>query len=139
MKEFAIFDNDVFVKLQFFSEVPYLEGKPYRKFYEVKRETGEIAFTGIENGYYVIRKANPQNIVEFPFSVSAMQARLALNEMQLLDDVNTLVQQSNNEVQVKWEYASVLYRNDPLIEVLGNELGLSNTDIDDLFILAGSK
>lgn len=71
-------------------------------------------------------------------SVTPRQARLALLSEGLLDEVQTLVDQAGGAAKITWEYATEINRNDPLIESLGQTLGLSETQIDNLFTQAAT-
>lgn len=136
MKEYAIVDDGNFIEFKNFEEVPVLPGKPYRSFYEVLRETGTPAYEGIEDGKWVVR-TEPQPI-QIPQSVSARQARLALLQANLLSTVTASVTSMPEEVQITWEYATEWYRTDPLVISIGSSLGLSNTQMDELFLTAST-
>jgi len=73
-----------------------------------------------------------------PAFVSALQARLALLGVGLLDDVE---QWANNPAtpeaqRVYWQQASHLHRNHSMVAGIGALLGLSAMDVDILFIEA---
>lgn len=67
-----------------------------------------------------------------PSSVTARQARLALLEADLLDDVEILVQNQSRAVQLEWEYATYIERDNALLKLLN----ISEEQIDQLFIRA---
>lgn len=71
-----------------------------------------------------------------PILVTPRQIRLALIQGGIdLAAIDAAV--SNNQVaKVEWEYASYVNRNHPLVEQLGQQLGLSAAQIDALFSLA---
>lgn len=71
-----------------------------------------------------------------PEAVSPYQARVALASANLLSTVDTMVANSNTIVQLAWNYATEVRRDSPFIEAMGSQLGLSNTQIDNLFIEA---
>jgi len=71
-----------------------------------------------------------------PFKVSALQARLALANIGLLDSVQSIISGSPQNIQLAWEYAIEFQRNSPTILALASELGLSEEQLDDLFIAA---
>lgn len=73
-----------------------------------------------------------------PEIVSARQARLALLRAGLLDAVETAVAGMSAEVRLTWEYAVEIRRDDPLLVNLATMLGLTEAQIDDLFLLAAS-
>lgn len=86
---------------------------------------------------------NPPSYVpappEVPASVSPYQARVALLTAGLLDSLNTLMAQRRVDpaAKIAWEYATVWERNSTFIVSLGPALGLTDKQIDDLFIAAG--
>lgn len=71
-----------------------------------------------------------------PAWVYPFQARKALLAHDLLDAANDAVANAGPEVQIAWEYAIEIHRNDPLIEALGAAIGLTSEQIDALFIEA---
>lgn len=78
----------------------------------------------------------PQPII--PTTVSMRQARLALLQSNLLDSVNTAINEGNNADKITWEYATEVNRSDALVQNMAVALNLSETDLDNLFILAAS-
>jgi hypothetical protein len=75
--------------------------------------------------------------VLIPQAVTMRQARLALLNAGLLDDVNTLLA-DDQEALINWEFASHVYRSDKLVGQLQGALGMTDEQIDGLF-LAASK
>lgn len=75
-----------------------------------------------------------------PKEVTMRQARLALLDVGLLDTVTNAIANSADEVlKVEWEYARDIDRTwDSLVE-LATSLGITDEQLDNLFILAGSK
>jgi len=71
-----------------------------------------------------------------PHSVSMRQARLALLGAGLLDSVDAVVAQSPRAVQIEWEFATDVWRDRDLVASLGGALGLTDDQIDALFIAA---
>lgn len=78
----------------------------------------------------------PQPII--PTTVSMRQARLALLQNNLLDAVNTAINEGNEADKITWEYATEANRADVLVQNMAIALNLSETDLDNLFILAAS-
>ena len=70
-----------------------------------------------------------------PTSITMRQARLYLLSLELLDDVELLVSQ-NKAQQIEWEYASEVQRTNQLIPALQESLGLTNAQVDTMFIEA---
>lgn len=75
-----------------------------------------------------------------PQKVSRFQARAALFERGLLDQVNALMQLPETPMIAKlaWQDAQEFERNSNLVAQIGATLGLSSEYIDDLFRLAAS-
>lgn len=69
-------------------------------------------------------------------SSTMRQARLALKQQGLLANVQSNINALPEESQIEWEYGSVVERNSPLVASLGAALGLTETQLDDLFKLA---
>lgn len=74
--------------------------------------------------------------VMVPDRVSPYQARMALENAGLLTTVNSMVSAANTQVQLSWTYSNEIHRESPFIVALGSQLGLTNTQIDQLFIAA---
>lgn len=76
-----------------------------------------------------------------PARVSMRQGRLALLGVGLLDTVEAAIASiadttERRAAQIDWEYATEIRRTSPLIASLGPALGLSEAQIDQLFIAA---
>ena len=65
--------------------------------------------------------------------VTMRQARLALLEAELLDDVDAAVTQAPRAVQIEWEYATTVDRASPLVAAIGAGLSLDDAAIAALF------
>lgn len=74
---------------------------------------------------------------EIPQSVTPRQARLALLQATLLDEVELLLA-NDKAMQIWWEYSLEIERNHTYIEAMATALGLTTTQLDDLFILANT-
>ena len=77
-----------------------------------------------------------------PKSVSMRQARLALLNAGLLDDVEaaiiTMDEAQRAQTQIEWEYAQEVQRDNALVAALGPKLGLDDAAIDSLFSMAAT-
>lgn len=73
-----------------------------------------------------------------PAVVSAAQARLALLNAGLLDAVKAAVEQADEATQIWFEYATEWQRDTAVLNALGDQLGLSSGQIDDLFKAAAA-
>lgn len=75
-----------------------------------------------------------------PQSITPRQARLALLGAGLLSSVDAalagLPDPQKTAAQIEWEYAINVERNSPLVSSLGGALGLTEAQIDELFITA---
>ena len=69
-----------------------------------------------------------------PAVVTVRQAKLALLQAGLLDDVEAAIAASaDRAVQIEWEYATEFLRDWPALLAMQPALGLTDTQIDDLF------
>ena len=73
---------------------------------------------------------------DVPQVVSARQAKLALLAVGLLDDADAAAVAAGRAVEIEWEYATEIRRENALIAALGAGIGLSEVDIDALFVAA---
>jgi hypothetical protein len=77
-----------------------------------------------------------------PQVISMRQARLALLSAGLLSQVDDAVQTMKNAegdtARIEWEYSGAVRRDWPLVTSLAVSLGLTDKQIDDLFILAAT-
>ena len=80
--------------------------------------------------------------VKVPQEVAMRQARLALLNDGILGDVDialaSLPEPDKSEATIEWEYSQTVERNRPFVALLGAALGLNDTQLDDLFILAAT-
>lgn len=88
---------------------------------------------------------DPQaGIVEFvpspivPTRVEMAQARLALLQQGLLDDVEAAMSSMPRDAQIEWEFRSHVVRTSPLVTALATQLQLDEAQLDALFTLAAS-
>lgn len=71
-----------------------------------------------------------------PAAVAMRQARLALDAIGKLDDVDAAIAQAGRTAQIEWEYAHEVRRDAALVIGIGAALGLTEAEIDALFIAA---
>jgi hypothetical protein len=83
-------------------------------------------------------KIKPAPLV-IPYTVTIKQGRLALLEAGYLDVVETAIASGNRADKITWEFSSEINRADPLVANMAIALGLSETDLDNLFLLASTK
>jgi len=74
-----------------------------------------------------------------PVQLSMRQARLALLGSGLLAIVDTAVANSSDEaMKIEWEYSDVAKRDWTSLVAMATSLGMSELDLDNLFILGGT-
>lgn len=71
-----------------------------------------------------------------PEAVTPRQARLALLSAGLLEAVEAAFQHLPPSARIEWDYALQVRRDSPLIAALAPELGLTDEQVDELFIEA---
>lgn len=75
-----------------------------------------------------------------PAAVTMRQARLALLGAGLLDDVdaaiNAMPSPQKEAARIAWEYSQEVQRHNGVVAVLGPALGLTEAQIDTLFLAA---
>lgn len=79
-----------------------------------------------------------------PQSVTMRQARVTLIESGLIDSVEAAIDAIQDAAQRKiaratWDCSSEVQRRQPLVLMLAPAIGLSSSDLDNLFILAATK
>jgi hypothetical protein len=71
-----------------------------------------------------------------PAVISRRQARLALLNAGLLESVEAAIANAPPAVRITYEDATEWWRDDPLIAELAQSLGLSESQVDELFVKA---
>lgn len=78
--------------------------------------------------------------VQAPTVVTMRQARLALLSQGLLSNVDAAIaalpEPDKSAAQIEWEYSQTVERNRPFVQTLGAALGLDDSQLDALFVLA---
>ena len=69
--------------------------------------------------------------------ITPRQARLVLHRAGLLDKVATMLA-ADKEMELWWEYSLDIQRNHEMVIALGTQLGLTEAQLDQLFV-DGSK
>lgn len=74
-----------------------------------------------------------------PDKVTPLQARKALLAVGLLDTIESAIEAISDPEQkrltrMSWEFATAIYRNDPLISSMAATMGMTSQQIDQLFI-----
>lgn len=73
-----------------------------------------------------------------PHQVTMRQARLALLSIGMLQSVKEMVAGMPERAQIEWESAGTVERDSALVEALAPALGLSDAQLDELFITAAT-
>lgn len=68
-------------------------------------------------------------------SIDARRLRLALLQLELLDDVEAAISTLGRAAQIEWEFATDIKESYPLVDALATEL---NLDTEAIFDLASS-
>jgi len=76
--------------------------------------------------------------VVVPEFVTPLQARRALRAIGILSVVQAALAQDGPEAQEAWEYSVSIPRNDAILFRIAKQLGMTDTQIDQIFILADS-
>jgi hypothetical protein len=98
---------------------------------EINAQTGEVASIPLsEEEIEAIQNAPQMQIVR---SIDARRLRLALHQLDLLDNVEAAIATLDKAAQIDWEYAAEIKEDYPLVLALATNLGL---DTDEIFTLA---
>ena len=65
--------------------------------------------------------------------VTARQIRLELLTRGLLSEVEAAVKGAGAEVQIEWEYATVIERSNLFVAAMTQHFGMSESDLDSIF------
>jgi hypothetical protein len=90
--------------------------------------------------FWQVLTKQDQEQAAIPVSVTPAQAKIALYEAGLLDQVETLVADyPYRPVSIWWTSALAFERGHAYLQAIGYELGLTDEEIDALFIAASKK
>ncbi len=87
-----------------------------------------------EGDCYVFTYVPPITAITVPQVITMRQAKLVLLSADLLDTVNAVVATTDQATQIEWEYAAEVNRTWPTLVALQSALGLSDAELDNLFI-----
>ena len=133
--------DEAFLAKQNIVKVEY-EAQPVIDDFTQKVEQDKLAT--LENGIYIIKYSvlpkTEDEIVEYrksqvPQSITPLQAKLQLLKLGLLDEVEALVT-GDRTSQLYWEYASVIERDNEILLMMAEQLGLTSEQVDEMFIEA---
>jgi hypothetical protein len=93
-----------------------------------------------ENGQFIKPPAPPAPV---PDSITMRQCRLQLLTIGMLDSVDAAinaipVEGQRRAASIEWEYAHQVWRSSAWVTNLGAALGLTEAQLDDLFIQAAT-
>ena len=89
-------------------------------------------------GLYREVSAPPAPPTPVPHSVTMRQARLALLAAGLLDLVETAIAGAGPAAKIEWDYATEVQRSAGLVPAMATALGLTDEQIDALFVTAST-
>ena len=133
--------DESFLAKQNIVKVEY-EAQPVIDDFTQKVEQDKLAT--LENGIYTIKyrvlPKTEDEIIEYrksqvPQSITPLQAKLQLLKLGLLDEVEALVA-GDRTSQLYWEYASVIERDNAILLLMANSIGLTSEQVDEMFIAA---
>lgn len=73
-----------------------------------------------------------------PSSVTNVQARLAMLNAGLLDDATAALTAMGEEAMIEWDHSVVIHRDSPLVADAAAALGLTDAQVDALFVAASA-
>jgi len=127
--------------LQVVEREPHISGQTGTTFTE---EGGEVPtvqeIQGDEKVVIVQNKTSLEPVV--PQIVTMRQARLALlgaGKLALVEAaIEALPEPPKTAAKIEWEYSQEVHRNKPFVQMLAQGLGLSQAELDQLFMVAAT-
>lgn len=77
-------------------------------------------------------------VLPVPTTLTIRQAKLVLLAAGLLDDVDAAVAGADRATQIEWEFSTEVRRDWPTLVAMATALGMSDSQLDDLFV-AGAQ
>ena len=77
-------------------------------------------------------------IMPVPEIISPVQMRLALDVYGLLDAVESQINQSGGTVKIWWDHSTGIERRHPILLQMATLMNLSEAQVDEMFIFAGT-
>lgn len=126
-----------------FTPVTELPAPSYDQATQRIEQTAQQEVDGVWTRGWTVVNLTPEQIEDarksrVPQSISIRQACQALEGAGLLDDVEAAVAASPRYVQIDWERATSVDRTWPTLIAMQSALGLTDRQIDDLFVLAAT-
>lgn len=122
----AIIENGVVTNIAMVADEAFAQAQGW-----VVSDTAKIG-DSYENGEFISPPPDPEPV---PQVVSRFQGRAALHKSGLLKQVETIIADPETDpmVVIAWQDATEFRRDSPTVAALAVPLGLSETDLDDLF------
>lgn len=76
------------------------------------------------------------NYVDVPQAITPRQARLILNQYNLRQAVEDAIASSGQDVKDEWDYATAVQRAWPMLVSLASNIGITDEQLDQMFIEA---
>ena len=103
---------------------------------EADIELINVLVQAIDNGVELTKDNVPFDIAEKLFNVDTLsprQARLILLQYGLLDEIEALLA-TDKAMQIWWEYSLDCKRDNPILIDMATQLGMTDEQLDDMFI-----
>jgi len=115
--------------------------------YEILNQEGQVvnrisaSAEYMQNNYseeeYALVESPPE-VPTVPRSLTMRQARIVLRRANLLSSIDTAIQNlpepDRTEATIEWEYSNEVQRHNGFVAQLATLLGMSELDLDNLFI-----
>jgi hypothetical protein len=70
--------------------------------------------------------------------ITMRQARLVLDSVGLLDTIDGYIKTLPKKIQIEWEFNPTVHRNNPLVVGISKTKGLTDEQLDELFIVGAT-
>jgi len=70
---------------------------------------------------------------EQPWSITPLQAKMALHNAGLLEPIETYIATADMSVRIAWQSASEFRRDSAMLMAISGQLGLTSLQLDELF------
>lgn len=135
MDEFLIKNKDSFVNNQLVSDLELVESIPSADLIKAKWNNLEwIEGASMDEINYYNKSLIPNTI-----SQRQLRTQLALNGFNLSDVqavIDSLPDPNKTIAQIAWDYALTFFRDDTLLNSIADILGISESELNDIFINA---